>query len=178
MAFLFVALLFNVIDRSTGYRTPLFGLRPTVIVTESMQTVNDSNDYIDPSWERINKYDVVITQNYSYKDLKQYDVITYLDNKGRLICHRIIDIYEDNTGEYVITRGDANNTNDKPVKSESIRGKVIAVWHGVGSVVSFVTSLYFLLAIFLSMFFIAGGYIVYYLISNKKEKGEQTKNEK
>ena len=86
--------------------------------------------------------------------------------------------YEDNTGEYVITRGDANNTNDKPVKSESIRGKVIAVWHGVGSVVSFVTSLYFLLAIFLSMFFIAGGYIVYYLISNKKEKGEQTKNEK
>ena len=143
-----------------------------------MQTVNPDNTYVEADWERINKGDVVITKTCSYEDLQEYDVITYLNSKGVLICHRVIKLYEENGNKYILTRGDANNANDMPIKAEALRGRVTTIWRGVGDVVMFVTSLYFLLAVFMSIFFIGAGYVVYYILKNKKEKGEQIKDEK
>ena len=175
VGFLLVAMVFNIVDKSTGYKAPLFGLRPTAIVTESMASVNEANTYVDPSWDRINKDDVVLTKNCNYEDINQYDVITFITKDGILICHRVIDLYEVDGEKYLVTRGDANNTNDAPIKASEVRGKVISIWRGLGKLVSFVSSLYFVLAIFASMFFIALGYIIYILIRDKEKKGDQTK---
>ena len=55
------------------------------------------------------------------------DVVVY--QSGRVpVVHRIVDITE----ETVVTRGDANNTNDEPFPVAAIKGEVIAVIPLVG----------------------------------------------
>lgn len=58
------------------------------------------------------------------------DVVVYQSGK-MLIVHRIVEI----DGETVITRGDANNTDDAPIEMTQIKGKVIAHIPYVGALV-------------------------------------------
>ena len=53
------------------------------------------------------------------KDVKENDIVTY-EQDNILITHRIIEKQEEN----IITKGDANNKEDDPIKSENIIGKV------------------------------------------------------
>ncbi len=55
-----------------------------------------------------------------FKDYEIGDIVTF-NYKGDKVTHRIVSINENE----VITKGDANNTNDKPIKKEDIIGKVI-----------------------------------------------------
>lgn len=55
------------------------------------------------------------------------DVVTYEEN-GALVTHRLVSIDDDTA----ITKGDANNAEDSPIDVKQIRGKVSAVWPGVG----------------------------------------------
>ncbi len=55
-------------------------------------------------------------------DYKEKDIITYKSGKD-FITHRIITIEDD----YVITKGDANNTSDNPIDKDIIIGKVIKI---------------------------------------------------
>ncbi len=59
------------------------------------------------------------------------DIVTYEDEYGNLVTHRLVSI---ENGE-VITKGDANNTNDKPFPETKIYGKVKAVMPRVGSMI-------------------------------------------
>ena len=53
------------------------------------------------------------------------DIITYINNDGNLITHRIIKKYEDG----FITKGDNNNTEDKEkVRKNQVLGKIIHFW--------------------------------------------------
>ena len=54
------------------------------------------------------------------------DIIVYKQD-DYFITHRIIEIEQDN----ITTKGDANNTEDKPIRKEKIIGKVIKVIHNV-----------------------------------------------
>ena len=63
------------------------------------------------------------------------DVVTYEEN-GTLVTHRLVSI----AGDTVITRGDANNTDDSPIQTVQIRGKVSAVWPGAGNILLFLKS--------------------------------------
>jgi len=58
------------------------------------------------------------------------DIITYRTNK-LLVTHRIIRF----DGDKIYTKGDSNNTEDKPIYKEQIQGKVIKTFKGVGKVV-------------------------------------------
>lgn len=62
------------------------------------------------------------------KEEKEYnigDIITFLDDTGTLVTHRIIEKYEDG----FFTKGDNNNTRDKEkVTIPKISGKVIYVF--------------------------------------------------
>lgn len=62
------------------------------------------------------------------KEEKEYnigDIITFLDDTGTLVTHRIIEKYEDG----FFTKGDNNNTQDKEkVTIPKISGKVIYVF--------------------------------------------------
>lgn len=56
------------------------------------------------------------------KNISKDDIITYQKN-GTFITHRVMDI----KGNYIIARGDANNSNDAPVSESMILGKVIKI---------------------------------------------------
>ena len=66
------------------------------------------------------------------KDVKENDIITYKSGED-FVTHRIIK----KTNEEIITKGDANNSEDTPITSKNVVGKVvfifsnIAVWMNV-----------------------------------------------
>ena len=56
------------------------------------------------------------------------DIVTYQESQS-LITHRIVGIVQDT----FYTKGDSNNTEDKPIQKEQIQGKVIHVYKGFGN---------------------------------------------
>ena len=70
--------------------------------------------------------DVVITK--ITKDVNKNDVIVYKDGES-IITHRLIEKNE----EEIITRGDANNSEDKPIQTSQILGKVIYIIPQIGT---------------------------------------------
>ena len=85
----------------------IFGFNYSVVISGSM----------DPT---IKVNDIIITQEQPEYNVD--DIIVYTDVENIIVVHRLIDITD--TGEY-ITKGDANNINDKPISKDAIKGKVI-----------------------------------------------------
>ena len=165
--------LVNAIDQHTGYNLPFFGYRNSVIVSESMSSINPSNDYITSDMKRLKKYDVITTKTYkSFDDIQLYDVLTY-SSGNTLVCHRVVDKYTDNGINYVVTRGDANNADDTPISYKAVKGKVIRITHNIGYVVLFFQSGYISLAIFGSLFFFFLGIYIYDHEMDKKKAKKQ-----
>lgn len=162
----------KVIDVKTGYK--LLPNHSAVIVSDSMSYVNEANySYLDKDkTEPIKKNDVIHTSNFkNFDDVKVIeDVAIYLSKDGTLICHRVIDKYEDGGIQYIVTRGDANNVDDAPVNFDLVRGRVTSVTGG-GGVVLFFQSPYFVLALCGTGFFILLGYLIFNLKTEKKAAG-------
>ncbi len=57
------------------------------------------------------------------KDVKDNDIITFLDEDGNLITHRLVN----KNGDKYITKGDVNNVSDDPITKDQIIGKVALV---------------------------------------------------
>ena len=55
------------------------------------------------------------------KSYKKGDVVTFVDSSNNVVTHRIIKINKDE----VVTKGDANNTDDGVIHLSDIQGKVI-----------------------------------------------------
>lgn len=72
----------------------------------------------------INVGDVVLVE--ITKDVAENDIIVYESEDG-IITHRLISINDDN----LITKGDANNKEDEPIKNEQVIGKVIKIMTGI-----------------------------------------------
>lgn len=90
----------------------VFGYTAMQVITGSMADTININDIII----------VKITDKVNTNDIISYH------EENAIITHRIIDI----NGDTVITKGDANNSNDNAVKKENIIGKVIYVIPKVG----------------------------------------------
>lgn len=73
----------------------------------------------------LNQYDVIAVK--ITKDVEVNDIITYKQD-DELITHRIMKI----DGEKIITKGDANNTEDREITKDAIIGKVISVYPKLG----------------------------------------------
>lgn len=73
----------------------------------------------------INIGDIVVVK--VNETFKENDIIVYKEENS-FITHRVIKI----DGQDLITRGDANNSEDKPIKSDQILGKVIYVIPKIG----------------------------------------------
>lgn len=69
--------------------------------------------------------DVVIVE--LTKDVEENDIIVYKDGES-IITHRLIEKKETE----FIARGDANNSDDKPIKEEMLLGKVIKIVPEIG----------------------------------------------
>lgn len=73
----------------------------------------------------LNVKDIIIVK--ITKDVKENDIVTYKENDD-LITHRVISVGE-NT---IVTKGDANNSEDVNVKKENIVGKLACTIHKGG----------------------------------------------
>lgn len=71
----------------------------------------------------INIGDIVIVKtNQPKENLKQDDIIVF-KQENNIITHRIIKITENE----IVTKGDANNTEDKPISKEQVIGKIVKI---------------------------------------------------
>lgn len=70
--------------------------------------------------------DVVITK--LTKEVKENDIIVYIDGNN-IITHRLIE----KNGNKIITRGDANNSEDKPIEEKMIIGEVVKIIPQLGT---------------------------------------------
>lgn len=97
--FIFIGFLY---DRTKGLKDTIFGHRPIVIITESMEpAIIPKSVILGKSVSEVN-------------DLKKDDIVTFWiieENTKKFITHRIIDI-DYNTG-YLQTKGDNNNSLDR-----------------------------------------------------------------
>jgi len=73
-------------------------------------------------WPALKKGDLILIKGIDSKEeVKEGDIIVYKNPKGFTI-HRVVKINEDT----LITRGDANNVSDSPIKYEEIIGKTLS----------------------------------------------------
>lgn len=70
--------------------------------------------------DTININDIIIVKK--TKDVEKKDIVAF-EQDEKLIVHRVIEKDQDK----VITKGDANNQKDEPIKFEQIIGKVVKV---------------------------------------------------
>ena len=74
-------------------------------------------------WPILKKGDLILIKGINEKEeIKLDDVVVYRNEKGFTI-HRVIKLNE----ETLITKGDANNVKDKPVKYEDVIGKLLVM---------------------------------------------------
>lgn len=72
-------------------------------------------------WPALKKGDLVLIKGVDGKEeIKVDDIIVYRNPKGFTI-HRVIEINEDT----LVTKGDANNVKDSPIKYEEVIGKTL-----------------------------------------------------
>ena len=62
------------------------------------------------------------------KDVKENDIIVYKEEEN-FITHRLIEINENGD---LITKGDANNSKDQPIKIDKVLGKVVYILPKIG----------------------------------------------
>ena len=111
-------ILYNTLQTSILKRdyTNLFGFTMLQISTGSMKPTLEVKDIII----------VKLLTKETREELKENDVVVFKSDV--LVVHRIISI----DGEDVITKGDANNAEDKPVQKDMIIGKMVKVISKIG----------------------------------------------
>ena len=62
----------------------------------------------------------------TFKEVQEKDIITY-EQEQVLITHRVIE----KQGETLVTQGDANNTEDEPITTNEVIGKVVYIFKNV-----------------------------------------------
>ena len=93
----------------------------------------------------INEGDFVIVKINS--DYNEGDVVTYISGKD-FVTHRVIEKNDD----YIITKGDNNNTNDNPIDKSLVLGKVTKIIPNVKAIKEVLLSPKVIILIFVSLF--------------------------
>ena len=100
------------------------------------------------------------------QDVSVGDIITYKDNND-FITHRIVKIDEDK----IITKGDANNTEDKPITRADVIGKVVSIYSKLGVWIKVFSDYKVLLSLFTTI-------ILFSLVFSEDNKKELNKKDK
>lgn len=105
-----IVLIFSIYS---SFNLSFFGFRIYKIGSGSMMPYLNINDLI------------IIKESNNYN---VNDVITYNNNDGSTTTHRIISM----SSNEIITKGDANNTEDLPISKDKIIGKLVFRIHNIG----------------------------------------------
>lgn len=141
-----------------------FGYRFYNVLTNSMMPQKDSPK------GGFYAGDIIIVKMIPKENIKVGDIVTYATGEGfSVLTHRVKDRLSElngESGDYLLTRGDANNADDPPVSVERVIGKTVAVIPKVGSILKFIRTNFVVCLVFLVSLF---GFIVglhFYFSSN------------
>ena len=107
--------------------------------------------------------DVVIVK--ITKDVNENDIIVYIDGDD-IITHRLVEKCENN----IVTRGDANNSEDKPIQENMIIGQVIKIVPQLGTWQNILSSPEVLTLIIVLIIILS---IIYIYTSKSEEEDEK-----
>lgn len=107
--------------------------------------------------------DVVIVK--ITKDVNENDIIVYVDGDD-IITHRLVEKSENN----IVTRGDANNSEDKPIQENMIIGQVIKIVPQLGTWQNILSSPEVLALIIVLIIILS---IIYIYTSKSEEEDEK-----
>lgn len=105
------------------------------VLKQDLPTINGYGtlEVISGSMEPTIKVGDLIIVNTKYDELKENDIITFYDEKGSFVTHRIIEIKD---GEY-ITKGDNNNSEDQgTINNDDIVAKYVTRLNGMGKLMA------------------------------------------
>lgn len=129
----------------------IIGYSYSIIISGSMEPVHSINDLIVTKEKKIYEID---------------DIITYKSG-DKFVTHRIIEATEDG----FITKGDANNGPDAPIKTEDIEGKIVFVIPKAGVVIEWIRSpLGVMIMIVVIIMLLAVPYVVNKYKQNKERR--------
>ncbi|WP_303005641.1 signal peptidase I [Romboutsia ilealis] len=120
---LFVILALNIMTAKSDKLFEIIGYRSYTVLSGSMEP-------------RFYPGDIVITKHKNKTDIQVNDIVTYRDNDGVIITHRVIE----ETPEGYITKGDNNNVEDADILTkENIIGEVKFNIPKIGYVMDFLS---------------------------------------
>lgn len=126
-----IALLIMLISRLTGNEPELFGYKIFYVQTGSMSPTIEAGD-------------AILTKDFKVGDeLNVDDIITYAgagEMSGATITHRVKTIEGEVGSRTVVTRGDANNADDKPFTEDRIVAKCVTKLSLLGKMLTFMRS--------------------------------------
>lgn len=136
----------------------VFGYKPFIVLSGSMENT-------------IKKGDLIIVEVVNADTLTKDKVIAFRDAEGTVTTHRIIEVIEDETGKYYVTKGDNNNSQDQnlvePKDVEGIyKGRIPAVGNILNALAEPTTIVILVLGI--TIMFGLGFYV-----STKKQRDEE-----
>ena len=94
-------------------------------------------------------------------ELQVGDVVLY-NTGGSRVLHRITCI----DGDTIITKGDANNTEDKPISSDAVLGVYTGKIAGAGKVIRFITNPPFVMAV---VFLLMTAAVIWMFVEDHRE---------
>ncbi len=128
----------------------------------------------------INVLDVVVTMRVDEPtDLKKGDIITFNSTdyrySGVLVTHRIVDIEETSSGEYLFTtKGDNNNTQDSSrISFDKIYGRVLFRIPKIGYIQYYLSSVLGWIAIIVVPAIMIIGYDIFKLVKTLKNNDNE-----
>ncbi len=130
-----------------------FGIKTAIVLSDSMVPT-------------IKKDDFVIMKKPN--EINIDDVVSYKETESNMeVLHRVVKI----NGDEIITRGDANNTDDKPINKGQITGIYVGKMEYMGKIINFITTpiVFSIIITFL---------IILMIIPHKKHQTTEKKAEK
>lgn len=120
--FIFILLPFVVFTLITS-KTPIAGMQSFVVLSGSMSPKFPTGS---------------IVYSKTMDEYNNNDVITFKNNSGQIVTHRIVNTINKNNAFQYVTKGDANETADKALVSQrDVIGKIIFFVPYLGFLVSF-----------------------------------------
>jgi len=127
-----MAVMFSFSSKSTA---SIFGYRFYTVLTNSMAPQEEGPK------GGFYAGDIVIVKLMDGDQIKKDDVVTFAVGDGaRYLTHRMVERKEELNGEkgnYLVTKGDANKSNDPPITADRVLGKVVFAVPKVGNVIEF-----------------------------------------
>ncbi len=117
IAALAVVMAFTVISRMIGMPPTIFGLTMYRVSSGSMEPALAVGD-------------IIIVQDCGGNTVKENDIVSYLSDSGettgQIVTHRVVRApYQKGDATYLVTKGDANSAEDRPILVAQVKGKML-----------------------------------------------------